>query len=446
MIIALQVVLGLVILGILVLVHELGHFIAAKSFGIRVIAFSIGFGKPLVKKTVGGTEYRISAVPFGGYVHMAGEHPEEKPEVEPGDFTAKPIWQRAVVAIAGPAANFVFAMLCLYIVFIAGVDSPAYLSRPVVGSVADSSSAMRAGIQSGDSIVAINSKAVKSWEDVEQALAYQQPKNIVIIARASGLDTAILLFSHPATGHFPKEPTGGLEPCLPPVIGATSSGSPAQKAGLVKGDTVISVNDRAIHSWYEFSGRVVKYDSLSGPILLSVKRQSAIVNVLVTPKYDKDAKRYLVGVAMAQPASKKVRYSATAAIGKMLDKTKKYTVMIFEVIGKLCSRDVSPKQLAGPVGIVQMSGFIALNGIVSCLDFMALIGINLGVLNLMPLIITDGGLLLFLLIEAVRRKPLPVSWQAMINRIAISFFILLFLYVTFNDVSRIPELIRMTGK
>jgi regulator of sigma E protease len=446
MMIVVQIILGLIILGILVLVHELGHFSAAKAFGIRVLSFSIGFGRPLVKKTINGTEYRISAIPFGGYVNMSGEHPEEKPDVEPGDFTAKPIWQRAIVAIAGPAANFLFAMVCLYLVFIMGVSTPVYLMRPIVGGVDNGSNAKSAGFLPGDSIMSLNGSGVSSWEDVERALSLQQPHYTIMLSRAGDERTLSLDFAKVKSSRLPKDPTGGLQPCMPAVIGMVNGGSAGQKAGLKPGDTVLSINGTVLHSWYELSAIVTRYDTLAGPLVFSLRRNAAVVSVDVVPGYDNTMKRFLVGISPAKPEMRKVRYGPMTSVGKMFERTWSYTTMIFDVLGKLISKQVSPKQLSGPVGIVQMSGVVALSGLVPIMEFMALIGINLGVLNLLPLLITDGGMLLFLCIEAVRRKPLSVKTQVLINRVAIFLFIALFAYVTMNDIVRIPDLIRMFGK
>jgi regulator of sigma E protease len=446
MMILLQIVLGLIILGILVLVHELGHFSAAKAFAIRVLTFSIGFGKPLFKKEIGGTEYRVSAIPFGGYVNMSGEHPDEKPDVEPGDFTSKPIWKRAVVAIAGPAANYLFAMLCLYLVFILGVDTPVYLTRPVVGAVDDGSKAMKAGFCPGDSIISMNGKNVSSWEDIERSLSLQQPRYDIVVSRGISIDTFTFGFDQAKSGRLSKDPTGGLQPSIPAVIGMVTGGSPGQKAGLKEKDTVVSINGVVLHSWVELSSLVAKYDSLSGPLSFVLRRNGTMVSLGVTPKYDAKAKRCLVGISMAQPAMRQVRFGPGESVKKMVKKSWEYTVMIFDVLGKLISNEVSPKQLAGPVGIVQMSGVMALSGIVPIMEFMALIGINLAVLNLLPLIITDGGMLLFLCIEAIRGKPLPVKYQLIINRVAIFLFIALFMFVTMNDIRRVPDFIRMFGK
>jgi regulator of sigma E protease len=443
----LLVIVGVVILGILVLVHELGHFSAAKSCGIRVLAFSIGFGRPLLKKTIGGTEYRLSAVPFGGYVSMAGEHPEEKPVKEPGDFTAKPIWQRAIVAVAGPVANYLFAMVCLYLVFLLGIKTPVYMLRPVVGDVADSSSAQKAGFLPGDSIVAINGKKVSNWEDIQRILSLQEQRNQIVFARGSETKSLVLPLARVKTSRFPKEPTGGLLPGLPPVIGKVMDATPALAAGFRAGDTVASVNGGAVRSWDQLTSRVVHFDSAGGPLTFTIRRGGSPVLITAVPRFNKVDKRYQMGIMAAQPAKIKVRYGPVQSIGKMLGKSWEYTTMIYDVLTKLFSKQVSPKQLAGPIGIVQMTGLVALGGPVEVMNLMALIGINLAVLNLLPLIITDGGLLFFLLIEAVRRKPLSVKSQLLINRVAITFFILLFAYVTYNDMVRLPELFKiMTGR
>ena len=445
--ITLLVIVGLLILGILVLIHELGHFFAAKSCRIRVLAFSIGFGKPLLKKIIGETEYRLSAVPFGGFITMAGEHPEEKPVKEPGDFTAKPIWQRAFVAIAGPVANYLFAMVCLYFVFILGINTPVYLLKPVVGDVADSSSAQRAGFLPGDSIVAINGKRVSNWEDIQRTLSLQEQRNRIVFARGGETKSLTLPLARATTSRLPKEPTGGLLPGLPPVIGKVMDATPAFAAGLRAGDTVVSINGGGIRSWDQLTFRVVHFDSAKGPLTFGIRRGGTLISMMASPRYNKTDKRYQIGIMAAQPAKVQVRYGPVQSVNKMLDKSWEYTIMIYDVLAKLLSKQVSPKQLAGPIGIVQMTGLVALGGPVEVMNLMALIGINLAVLNLLPLIITDGGLLLFLLLEAVRRKPLTVKSQLLINRVAITFFILLFAYVTYNDMARLPDLFRlMTGR
>ena len=444
MIILLQIIIGLLILGILVLVHELGHFWAAKTLKIRVLAFSIGFGKPLWKKTIGETEYRLCSIPFGGYVNMAGEHPETENDtpLQPGDFNAKPTWQRAIVAIAGPAANLVFAMTLLWIVFMVGVQSPVYLKRPVIGAVADSSAAHQAGLKAGDSIITINNHRMSTWEDVQTAISAARNSATIQFQRGSSIDSTILEIP-PITGRgIPRQPTAGLLAPLPAIIGALTPGSPAEKAGMQKGDTVTAISETPIHSWFQLSGIISHFDSLRGPLRFSIRRSGSFLSISIVPQFNKQAGRYLIGAGGAAPQTTVTRYSLTGSLRRMLQKTAEYTFMIYDVVVKLVSRQVSPQQLAGPIGIVQMSGVMAMGGPAAILDFMALLGITLAVLNLLPLVITDGGLLLFLLIETIRRKPLALRHQLVINRVAIAFFIALFVYVTINDIARIPELLR----
>jgi regulator of sigma E protease len=441
--IILLVAFGIIILGVLVLVHELGHFSAAKWCKIKVLAFSIGFGKPLLKKLIGETEYRLSAIPFGGYVKMSGDNPEEEKVADPGDFPTKPIWQRATVAIAGPAANYLFAMICLYLVFIFGVNTPVYLFRPIVGDVADSSSAQRAGFLPGDSIISINGKSVSNWEDIQRMLALQQSQNEVVFFRGNTTQSLALLLPKEKTRQLPKEPTGGLLPGLPPVVGKVMPDMPAMVAGCKAGDTIAYINGEKIRSWDQLTYRIARFDSAKGPLNIIVRRGDSHVAMTFSPRYNAADKRFQIGIMVAEPAKTKVRYGPGRAVRKMLEKSWEYTTMIYDVLAKLFSKQVSPKQLAGPVGIIQMTGIVALGGPVEVLNLMALIGINLAVLNLLPLIITDGGMLLFLLIEAFRGKPLPVRYQLAINRVAITFFILLFLYVTYNDIARLPDLLRM---
>jgi regulator of sigma E protease len=377
---------------------------------------------------------------------MSGEHLEEKPLVEPGDFTSKPKWQRAIVAIAGPAANFVFAMLCLYVAFLVGVNEPLYLKRPIVGAIADSSAAQSAGLLPGDSIVAMNQRPIKTWEDVERQLTMRQAHYDITFVR-NGVTAAATLAVPKWDGKgLPKDPTGGMYPVYSPVIGFVKDGAPAAVAGFKSGDTIASIDGKPIVSWGQLTLRVTHYSGTGGMTFV-VKRGVEIAQLHVTPEFRKDAGCYQIGVGRGTPASVKVRYGPINAAGKMLGATWENTTLVFDIIGMLSTKKVSTKELTGPVGIIQWIGVVALAGPVEILKFMALIGINLAVLNLLPLVITDGGMLLFLLLEAIRRKPLSIRAQSVVNRIAIAFFVFLFLYVTYNDLGRLPDLVKiMTGR
>ncbi len=438
-------ILGIIILGIMVIIHELGHFLAAKACRIRVLAFSIGFGKILFKKKIGGTEYRLSAIPFGGYVKMAGEQPDDERSGASDEFSSKPKWQRALVAIAGPLANYVSAMLMLWVMFMYGVDHPKYLDRPVIGFVADSSAARDAGIMAGDSIVSMNGKPIQSWDDMETQFLTGSSRYDVLLVR-NGLQVRHEIRKDLAKkSESYAQPPFGMLPVLPAVVGKVYDTLPAAKAGLKAGDTIVSIDSAGLCSWFQISD-LVQRGNTGTARLVTVARQQAKLTIGIVPRFDPKTKRQVLGIEMGKPESRKARYAPAPAFNLCLKKTRDFTTMIFEVLGKLVSREVSAKELAGPVGIIPASGIIALQGVAPILNFMALISINLAVLNLFPLIITDGGVLLFLLLEAIRRKPLSIKTQLAITRFAIAFFIVFFLYVTLNDINRMPQLFKMFGR
>ncbi|HEX3019870.1 MAG TPA: RIP metalloprotease RseP [Chitinispirillaceae bacterium] len=444
MISILSIVLGLLVLGILVFIHELGHFLAAKWCGIRVLAFSIGFGNPIIKKTFKGTEYRISSIPFGGYVKMAGENPDEGRAGAPDEFPSRPVWQRAIVAIAGPVANYIIGMLMLWVMFMYGVQQPIYYDRPIIGAVADTSAASDAGLMAGDSLISINNRQIKNWNDIDAAFALQQQHYNITLSR-NGQQKELQMTLKKNGDAFPKDLTGGMLPPLPAVVADVSKDSPAEKAGLKTGDTITNINGTTIHSWFQLSQMVSSYKG-DDPLVISVARENSVLELSIKPQFNSEVKRYQIGVRVDEGEKRNVSYSPVVAMQKGLDRTWEYTTMIFDVIGKMFAREVPASQLSGPLGIIPASGFMVLQGLSPILQLMALIGIQLAVLNLLPLVITDGGQLLFLIIEAVRRKPVSVNAQIIANKIAIAFFLLLFLFVTFHDIRRLPEMFRFMAK
>ena len=440
----LMVIIGIIVLGVLVFIHELGHFLVAKWCGIKVLAFSLGFGTPIFKKTVGDTEYRISAIPFGGYVKMAGENPEDERENAPDEFQSKPVWQRALVAVAGPAANFVFALLMLWVVFMWGVDRPLYYEHPILGAVSDSSAAQKAGLKAGDSLITINGKQIETWDDIENIFVQQEQQYSITYSRNSDIYNTTIKPEKKGSG-IHKDPTEGLLPPLPAIVADVNPESPASEAGVQSGDSIVTINGKKIYSWFQLLDMVENWKP-GKPLEVVVERDGSFETMSIEPQYNEEAKRRLVGIRVSEGMSRTIRYSPVVAVNKAFEKSWEYTTMIFDVIGKLISREVSANQLSGPIGIIPASGFMLFQGLSPLLNFMALIGINLAVLNLMPLVITDGGLLFFLLLEAIRRKPLSVKSQLFINKIAVAFFLLLFLFVTFNDFKRLPEYFRIFGK
>lgn len=424
------IVFGLIILGILVFVHELGHFIAAKANGIRVLTFSLGFGSALFKKQYGETEYRISSIPFGGYVRMAGEDPE-KQENQPGDYNTKAIWQRAIVAFAGPFSNVLFAVIFLWVAYMYGIERPQYIDNTTIGAVIPNSSAQEAGFEPGDSIVEINGQPVQSWEEIQELMMRREESYTIIFIRDSRRLQIPLSIQYDN-----GELIGGLVPPIPPVIGQVDTGSAASQAGLKQGDTILFINGDTVYSAVQLTLRIDQWEQGAGPIDFRIKRRDSVFALSATPNLNEEQDPVL-GVAIATPPTQRITYGPAEAVQLSLSRTWEFTTLIFRVLGMLFTGRASTQELAGPVGIIQVSGQIAQQSFSAILIFMALLGVNLALINLLPLVITDGGVLLFLLIEAVRGKPLSVRTQSIINRIAIAFFLALFLYLTFNDLLRI---------
>jgi regulator of sigma E protease len=441
MTILLSIIIGIIALGLMVIIHELGHFGAAKACGIRVLAFSVGFGKVLLKKNINGTEYRLSAIPCGGYVKMAGEQPEDERTGAPDEFHMRPKWQRAFVAIAGPLANYLTGMIMLWAMFMWGVKYPSYYGRPIIGAVSDSSAAKDAGITIGDSIVTINNKSIKSWEDMENVFSTPSKKYEIAFIR-DGKTYEITLNTDQKKGDNYKYPPYGMEYPIPAVIGQLNENMPAIEAGLKKGDTVLAIDNQKISYWSQLSGLVQKGND-GKSLLLLIARGTTHLTIPITPKYDQKLKRLLVGIGPGWEKMRTVRYTPKVAWYKCVDKTWDYTVSIFIVLGKLIKKELSWTLISGPVGIIPMSGFMALQGLSYLLKLMGMISINLAVINLFPLIITDGGVLLFLLIETIRRKPLSIKAQMAITQAGIMFFIALFVLITYNDLMHLPQYFKL---
>jgi regulator of sigma E protease len=437
----LKILVGVISLGLMILIHEFGHFITAKAFKFKILAFAIGFGKAIISKKVGDTEYRVNIIPFGGYVKMGGDNPDDAD----GDIVSmpqsKPRWQRALVAAAGPLANLLTGILVFFVMFLTGVREPVIIDRPVVGTVLDSMPGFYAGIRAGDSILTVNGAAVATWSDVEDRLILGEKMYTVSYRRAVEVRSCSLNVYVNRNGKVEMEHFG-MFPEYPPVIAEVEPGSPADKAGLKPGDSILSISGTPVPSWDKIRPAIQLVDS-GKPALVALVRGTARLTLSMIPLYNAESKSRIIGIRQQEHT---VRYPPHKAAVKCYHATVKSTKMIFTVIGKLVQRKIPMSQLSGPVGIIPISGYVLFKNVPEALAFNANISINLAVLNLFPLIITDGGLLLFLLIEAIRRRPLSIKTQMVINQIGIALFILFFLFVTFNDVNRFPEIFKALGK
>ena len=438
-----QILLGLLGLSFLVFIHELGHFLMAKYHGVRVRVFSIGFGKKLFCWRRGDTVYCLSAIPFGGYVAMAGENPEtEKEDPQPGDFTAQPVRARAAIAIAGPAINILFAILTLFILYLVGVPEPI-TDRLIVGFVEQGAPGQVAGLVPGDTIIAINGKVTKGWEKFnEEVTSSIGVKVSLTVIRLGGETQEVKVVPQEFrdlgigwVGVFPRHRVlVAVEP---------TPGSPAADAGVHKGDTLLRVEGHPATSYQDVMVPIAA--SKGKQVQLAVRRGNDSLNYWITPRWDETQKRFIIGIQMLPLAFNEdhvVRRGPVAAVIKSLETNWQLSTSIFRYIGRMAKGQVKTKALSGPVGIVSIIGLYWLESFHDLMMILALISVNLGVMNLLPLAITDGGILMFLIIEALRGKPLSRTIQARIQQVATAFFITLFLYLTFQDIGRFSMFLR----
>jgi regulator of sigma E protease len=416
-----QLPVGLIGLSLMVFIHELGHFAVAKWVGVKVHTFSIGFGKKLIKFKRGDTEYALSAIPFGGYVAMAGESPEDGGYGNTDEFRNKSIPARLAIAVAGPLANLIFAFVILFGLYLSGVQEAK--TNMVVGEIEEGSAGARAGVLPGDEVLSLNGKPVQDWEKFMQDVAMEGGHPVPLQIRRAGRDTTLSLVSeiNPKFGIAFSGINGEFEVMVDKVI----PGRPADGAGLKAGDKILTVDSIRIPS--------------AQPITIAILRGGEKREINVTPVMDKEVKRFVIGI---QPGvlmpTVLVKRNASEALQKSLSKNYENGTMVFRTLTGIITGKIKVKALSGPIGIVQMIAGSLRQSMQKFLEFMALLNTNLAVLNILPLAITDGGVVMFLLLEAIRKKPLSLNTQLLINKVGFSFFLLLFLFVTFQDIIRIP--------
>ncbi len=428
-----QVPVGLIGLSFMVFIHEFGHFFVAKKLGVKVHTFSIGFGKKLITWKRGETEYAISAIPFGGYVAMAGESPEDGGYGNADEFRVKPIWVRFLIAIAGPAANVVFAFLILFGLYLNGVQEPKHSMK--VGEVDAGSPGEKAGLQRGDEVLKLNGKPVTGWETFMQDVAMEGGHPIPLEIRRS--EQSLTLTMVPEINAKFGIALSGITGEAEVVVAKVMPGKPAEAAGLKLGDKIMAVDGIRIPSATALIEMV--NGSKGESITISVVRDNQKLEIPIRPVMDESSKRYVVGIypGLSVPTIL-VKRGVVGAMNKSVEKNAESATLVFKTLSGIILGKIKLKALSGPIGIVQMIAGSLRQSVQKFLEFMALLNTNLAVLNILPLAITDGGVVMFLFLEWIRKKPLALSTQHMINRVGFSFFLLLFLFVTFQDILRIP--------
>jgi regulator of sigma E protease len=418
------------VLGVMILVHEYGHYAAAKLLGVRVEVFSIGFGKRLFGFRRGETDYRISALPLGGYVKMSGENPMDTHTGDPGEFSAHPRWHRLIIAFAGPMANIVLAIALLTAVFMFAYPEPM---PPVVGQVAASSPAAQAGIQAGDRITAIDGVKNPTWEDVELRILLNAGQQIPISVQRG--EQVLHKSLTPVTTGPNRSGEAGLAPNFPVIVSDVRADMPAGKAGMKPGDRILSIDGRPI---YSLAG-VQEYlqTSKDKPVQVLVERGGEPIALNTAAVLDTADNRYKLGFSWELPTHL-VKLPFTVALQKSLEMNKRYALLIVEIVERLVTRRVSIKQIDGPIGIARVSGQAAQMGIIPMVMLMALISLNLGIFNLFPIPIMDGGVILLLLIESVMRRDISLKVKERIYQVAFIFLIMFAAVVIVNDITKLP--------
>jgi regulator of sigma E protease len=424
------------VLGVLIFVHELGHFVMARRIGVRVLTFSLGFGPKILSIKRGDTDYCISAIPLGGYVKMAGENPEEERTGASDEFLSKSKWQRFQVLVMGPVMNLALAWVVMALVLYQGAPVPSFETQPVVvGAFEDDSVAREAGIQPGDKILAVNGNEVKDWNSFHMAIATLANREVTLLIERDGQRVEKQLTPVPKSKY--EIGTIGVLPILNPEVRRVNPGEAADQAGLRPGDVVLAV-DGERNVGYERLVEIIRAHP-DKPLVFEVKRASgAIEQVSVTPRVVGEYAR--VGAEFWTYEVHEQDPGIIEAFRLSAVQNWEWTKLIMTTLKGLFTRETPMNQLMGPIGIAEMSGNAAESGWLSLFTLMAMISLNLGLLNLMPIPVLDGGHILILALEGVSRRDFSMKVKE--KMLMVGFVILLTLMVTviYNDLTRVEWL------
>jgi regulator of sigma E protease len=442
----------IIVLGVLIFFHEFGHFLIARLFGVGVEKFSLGFGPRLIGKKIGITDYRLSAIPLGGYVKMVGEEPDA--EIDPADlplsFTHKPVVQRMLIVAAGPVFNILLAILIFFVSFsITGIDD----IKPVIRQVQKDSVAQKAGLQAQDRIVSIDDTGVDAWYDINEALADSQGKTLRlgVVRNDALLNIDVkpeLKQGIDLLGDSISYYDLGISalPELKAIIGDLSAGFPAEKADLKKGDQIIAINGIPIDSWRQMQSIISS--SGGAELTISIRREGDVFKVNLTPQFVEDKnhlgqveKRYLIGISnrpMNIPEADLVtkRLNPFKAAVESLKRTYSICALMIRSVVKMIDGSIPKENLGGPIMIAKMAGDQAKQGIDKLIQFIAFISINLAIINLLPIPVLDGGHLLFFAIEGIKGRPVNLKVREVAQQVGLFILISLMILVFYNDITR----------
>jgi regulator of sigma E protease len=418
-------------LGILIFAHELGHFLVAKRSGIRVEVFSLGYAPKMLGIRLGETEYRISWIPFGGYVKMAGQSDVGKPEIkgEPWEYPSKPVPVRMAVIAAGPVMNFLLAFLLFFLLlFVEGVEK----FPPVVGVVEEGSLAHRAGFRAGDRILSVGGAPVDSWDAIAESFFFHEGTLLDFEVEREGARLHLGAEANAENIDF------GLYPYVPPVVASVLPNSPAERAGMEQGDAVTSIDGEAVHGWEDMRRQVSTHPGdtlLVSWIRGGVEHQAHIVPT-ARKTYNEQNEKIEYGVIGVTRQAQYERLGLLASLKFGALQTYAVTGEILGFLRKLLVGRASPRLLGGPLMIAELAGESARVGLRNLFFFIAFLSVNLALVNILPIPALDGGHLLFLTVEGIVRRPLSLKQRAIVQQIGLGFLLFTMVYVVINDITR----------
>jgi regulator of sigma E protease len=441
------IVAFIIALGLLIVVHEYGHYLVARLCGVKVLRFSVGFGRPLFMRKLGPdqTEWVVAAIPFGGYVKMLDER---EGEVAPGEahraFNRQSVWRRFGIVVAGPVANFLFAIAAYAGLFMYGLPE----ARPLLGAPPPGTPAALAGLRSGDTVRAAGGDAIVTWQELrwrvlQSALQRESLRLEVVDEKGHLREAALDLKAFPAddveADALERIGLRLYRPPLDPVIGQLVRGGAAERAGLAAGDRILLADGKPVDSWDALVSAVQARPET--PLALTIERNGARQTIEVIPVRDKNIGR--IGVAPQMPASHaermlvRVQHGLGESLWKAIGKTADIAVFSLKMLGRMLTGEVSWKHLSGPVTIADFAGQSAALGWVSYLTFLALISISLGVLNLLPIPLLDGGHLMYYAIEIVKGTPVSERAMELGQRVGLALLLVMMAFAFYNDLNRL---------
>ena len=435
----------LFVLGVLIFVHELGHFVMARRVGVRVLKFSLGFGPKLVGFTRGDTEYVISAVPLGGYVKMAGENPDDQRSGREDEFLSKSKWERFQILIMGPLMNLILAVVITAGVLMNGAEIPAFQNKaPVVGMIVPGSPAAKAGIQRGDRILSVAGRDVDTWQQFLINIGTRTDRDTDIGVLRDGKQFTVSVMPAPQTRYEIGDI--GVLPESRPTVAALLSGGPAEKAGLKPGDVIRRIDGVEIAARDQLVAAVSK--KANSPVTIAVMREGAPLDVTVVPEPNKGrcpsqpTGAGCIGISIGEESTR-INPGPLEAVRMSIKSNYEQAGLIFMTIGQLITRETSTRQLMGPLAIAQLSGESAQQGWVSLFGLMASISLNLGLLNLLPIPVLDGGHIFIMALEGLARRDFSLRVKEKMFLAGFAVLLMLMVTVIYNDLTRIQFIERL---